>query len=245
MTTTSSNTQPPLSKRIADDLEERILNGSLRKGERLASEDELAREFGVARGTMRSALSILKDRELVSTRAGVGTFVAFDGARMDDPTGWTAASAKGGSPTTTELISADRVAAPGHLASLVPAGTEFHRIIRRRLAGREVVSLEISYLPSNEILDLIMERGLLGGSLSITMRAAGLITSSSSQDLSVEKAPDALHEYLEANGGTRFLVSRKSNFSTEGALVEHVVSYLHPDHFSMHIEFTETPSNEH
>ena len=64
-----------LSDTIASDLEKRILEGSLRAGERLPGERELAAELGVSRPSLREALQKLAQKGLVRTRQGGGTVV--------------------------------------------------------------------------------------------------------------------------------------------------------------------------
>ncbi len=64
-----------LSDTIASDLEKRILEGSLRAGERLPGERELAAELGVSRPSLREALQKLVSKGLLRTRQGGGTVV--------------------------------------------------------------------------------------------------------------------------------------------------------------------------
>lgn len=237
MTEVSSSRGRLQSETIAESLAARIREGELKHGERLASEADLAREYGVARGTMRTALGILKEQDLVHTRPGVGSFVAYHGKSLEGTSGWTAASAETGLPTRTEVLKAERIATTETLADLGCTSDHVHRIVRRRLAEDVPVSIEISCLPANRILDLIMERGLLGGSISVTMQAAGLKPESGRQDIRVETLPQDIAELFGDRGGERFLVADRASYSAEGDLVEYVVSYLHPDHFSWHIEF--------
>jgi len=73
------NTPRPGTARAADAvalaLEQRILEGSLKPGDRLPSEREFALEFGVSRPTLREAIQSLAARGLLHTRHGGGTFV--------------------------------------------------------------------------------------------------------------------------------------------------------------------------
>jgi GntR family transcriptional regulator len=62
--------------RVADDIEARIRSGELRPGARLRSERELAEHYGVAYGTIRRATGVLRERGLIKTVHGRGTFVA-------------------------------------------------------------------------------------------------------------------------------------------------------------------------
>ena len=66
----------PIYQTIAADLRERITGGRLRVGERLPSETELCRDYGVSRMTVRQALSSLQASGLLLRRQGKGTFVA-------------------------------------------------------------------------------------------------------------------------------------------------------------------------
>lgn len=67
-------------ERVADtvvrQIEQLILRGILRPGERLPSERDLAERLGVSRPSLREAISDLESRGLLSTRAGSGVYVA-------------------------------------------------------------------------------------------------------------------------------------------------------------------------
>ena len=60
----------PAYRKVAAAIGARILSRALREGERLPSEIELARQFGVNRSTVREALRELESRGLVQRRPG-------------------------------------------------------------------------------------------------------------------------------------------------------------------------------
>ncbi len=60
---------------IADDIAKQVQAGKLVPGQRLPGEDDLAAEYGVARMTLRRAMRELRERGIVRTVAGKGTFV--------------------------------------------------------------------------------------------------------------------------------------------------------------------------
>jgi GntR family transcriptional regulator len=66
----------PLYTQVRDTLFERIKSGSLRPGEELGSEFQLAAELGVSQGTVRKALEVLRAENLLVRQQGRGTFVA-------------------------------------------------------------------------------------------------------------------------------------------------------------------------
>lgn len=66
---------PRLADAVASELEKRILEGSLKPGERLPSERALALTLGVSRPSLREAMQKLVSKGLLSTRHGGGTCV--------------------------------------------------------------------------------------------------------------------------------------------------------------------------
>ena len=65
-----------LSASVVSQIEELILRGILRPGERLPSERDLAERLGVSRPSLRDAIADLTDKGLLETRASAGIFVA-------------------------------------------------------------------------------------------------------------------------------------------------------------------------
>ena len=65
-----------LSHSVVRQIEQLILRGILRPGERLPSERELSERLGVSRPSLREAVAELHERGLLSTRAGAGIYVA-------------------------------------------------------------------------------------------------------------------------------------------------------------------------
>lgn len=67
--------QPKLSDAIEHQLEHLILTGTLRLGEKLPPERELAKQFDVSRPSLREAIQNLEAKGLLLRRQGGGTFV--------------------------------------------------------------------------------------------------------------------------------------------------------------------------
>jgi DNA-binding GntR family transcriptional regulator len=60
---------------VADHITARIEAGELAPGARLPAERDLATEYGVAYDTIRRATALLRDRRLIITIVGRGTYV--------------------------------------------------------------------------------------------------------------------------------------------------------------------------
>ncbi|HZH62362.1 MAG TPA: GntR family transcriptional regulator [Metabacillus sp.] len=60
---------------VIDQIKEKIRNGELEPGERLPSETDFAKQLHVSRTTLREALRILEEENIITRKHGIGTFV--------------------------------------------------------------------------------------------------------------------------------------------------------------------------
>lgn len=66
----------PLFEQAADYVAEQIASGELAPGQKLPAERDLADQWGIGYQTVRRAMRDLRERGLVVSRVGKGTFVA-------------------------------------------------------------------------------------------------------------------------------------------------------------------------
>ena len=64
-----------LYEQIVKQIEESILKGALKAGDQLPAERELAQQFGVSRTAVREAVKTLREKGLVESYSGRGTFI--------------------------------------------------------------------------------------------------------------------------------------------------------------------------
>jgi GntR family transcriptional repressor for pyruvate dehydrogenase complex len=64
-----------LYEQIVQQIEESVLNGGLKEGDKLPAERELALQFGVSRTAVREAIKALQEKGLVEAMPGRGTFI--------------------------------------------------------------------------------------------------------------------------------------------------------------------------
>jgi DNA-binding transcriptional regulator YhcF (GntR family) len=102
--------QPKLHQEIANELRQRIFDGSLAPGSRVPGENTLIATYGVSRSTARQALADLKEAGLTSTRQGAGVWVR-------DPRDRTLSVPVGRPAEAAELLRG--AMAPNDLASLI------------------------------------------------------------------------------------------------------------------------------
>jgi DNA-binding GntR family transcriptional regulator len=138
----------PLYRQVEDLLRQRITSGEWPEDYKLKPEAELAQELGIARGTLRQAISALTADELLSQTRGRGTFVT--GRRTDLPVQQRLITihellAESGQAYTTELLLKECAPGPARVRSLLDVGADEELLrLRRRLLleGKPFVALD-------------------------------------------------------------------------------------------------------
>ena len=77
-----------LSNKVADRINQLIIDRNFKPGDRIPNEFELIKELNVGRGTIREAIKLLVARNCLVIRRGVGTFVAERTGQVEDPLGF-------------------------------------------------------------------------------------------------------------------------------------------------------------
>jgi GntR family transcriptional regulator len=162
-------------------IEADILTGRLVPGSRLAPERELGARLGVARNTLRRALSTLGSKGLIQARGRGGWVVVGPGVteRIEGPPSLTEWAARHGYVVTSKVVAARvRTATTGEASDLrIEASSKIYELERVRYVEGIPLSLDLSILhprliPTVEGVDF-SSRSLFG-----TIRErAGLIAS--------------------------------------------------------------------
>lgn len=232
------------SERVAQALEREIRIGSVVLGDQLDSEAALMQRFEVSRNTIRRGLQILAGRGLITTRTGIGSFVTYQGATIDDQQGWSVALSQGPDRLNTRLLSLRRggcgLSDRFFLGRGMAACDDYLCIDRLRidLDTGQGVSLERSRLPWRDSLSPILVDGLVEDSLSKTLAAKGLSAASGEEiagvlaDLGVQDA-----ELMHRPAGGAMLRLQRLTKAADDSVLEHVVSILDPNRFGLRMIF--------
>jgi GntR family transcriptional regulator len=138
--------------RIQDHLRGTISSGELGPGDRLPSENTLARKFQTTRSTVRQALARLDFEGLIHRQAGLGTFVAAPKveARLDTRLRQSFEEQMGdaGIKVDFKLLSFELMAAPESVRENMGLRGEqsVYRLQRLRLINGELVGLEDRFI---------------------------------------------------------------------------------------------------
>lgn len=141
----------PLYARVETVLAGEILDGDLKVGDQLPTEDSLIARFGVSRITVRRAIQNLVSRGLVEIRRGRGTFIAAPKVMHDlkELSGFVEDMHLLGRKPTARVIGKEIVAASAIVAHqlALTRGERIVRIRRVRLADGVPLSYDETYLP--------------------------------------------------------------------------------------------------
>jgi GntR family transcriptional regulator len=229
----------PKPEQIASAIEQEIRSGVLAFGDRLQSEHELVQRFAVSRNTLRKGLEELSSRGLITTRVGIGSFVTFNGQTINDVVGWSKALAEVGADTATQVLRIE-IVRDTILAEQLGIDDEiFIAIDRLRVLGegQKPISLERSRVPFLPELEEVPLKGLRSGSLTQTLRAAGLVPDHGEEWVDIEMLGETDAGLLESAVGSAFLRTRRLTRERDGRPIEYVTSLLNPAFFALHLEF--------
>jgi GntR family transcriptional regulator len=151
----------PAYQRIAGELRAAIVAGSMRPGDRIPSERELAQRYGTTHMTVRQAVGLLREEGLVTTRQGLGSFVQGRPPlrrigsnryarehRLSGKTPFMVDTAAVGSPTF-EILRFGPTPAPPDIAERLAIGTGDLALLAhvRFSAGSQVMQVSTAYIP--------------------------------------------------------------------------------------------------
>lgn len=144
----------PQYARIADEL-----RGKLRRlplGAPFDTEQEIAKEYGVSRGTVRQALAVLEHEGLLMRAQGRGSFRAQPNEspyviRLERS--FSESIRETGLESGLRKLSLTTVPAPAPIADMlnIPRGTKVRRVSRVRMVGGEPFAYGVGYLRTDQV----------------------------------------------------------------------------------------------
>ena len=230
---TNGSLPMPLYHQVAAVLRQRVIDAEYRAGDRLASEDELAAEFGVSRATIRQAVGHLVDEGYVVRKQGSGTRPAgppdvlqqrFRGSLGDLIRESHAARTRNIEVKHEQKI-ADRIAQALHLSE--PVGTV---VKRTRMMSGEPFAYTVTYLPSDIGSALTVEKLKKGALMEVIMRE-GTELAAATQSIRAQLADADLCARIDVELGAALLYVERIVTDKTGRPVEFVRSWYRGDRY--------------
>jgi GntR family transcriptional regulator len=228
----------PLYYQIMRDLKEQIVSGKLGPGDRLPSEAEHTRRFGVSRVVIRQALRILQEQGLIVRVKGKGTFVSD--AVAEDAAPRISGSLEDlihiGADTTIRVVEFRLVKATPDLAEVfaVKENDDLFYVQRIRLVNGRPLAVLINHLPydigaSIPVNDLTREPLIV-----LIEKRCAVRVEWASQVFQAVAADEELAGLLEVDILTPLLKLTLTAYSTVGTVVDLAHVFYRSDRYYHH-----------
>jgi GntR family transcriptional regulator len=228
----------PHYRQIELALRERV--PTLRPGERLPSDSDLCREFGVSRMTARNAMQRLADDGLVQRIPGRGTFVVEPPAHRyaDRLMAFSHEMQRQGRRPSSRLLAREiRPATDAEAAVLELQPAEPVVLLRRlRLADAVPIAIETAVL-TRRIAAVVMLADLETGSLHEALAGAGLQLRRGNATITAEAASPEDARLLAVRAGEPLLVERRVIADAQAHPVEATESRYPGNRYALDVRF--------
>jgi GntR family transcriptional regulator len=228
---------------------ELVQQGTLRPGQRLGAERELAEELGVSRSSLRQALAWMELAGVIRRvpGRGGGTFVAGNKVERDLSriVGVPMLLRDQGFAAGTRVVSVGvRPAGERVAQALGIESTAFIvDLVRIRFADQAPISLEQAMIPADRVPDL-PSRDLSGSLYELLDREYGLRPGEAVEQIEVAAATAQEAAILEMTPGHPVLVITRTTTDSDGAVFEYSRDLFRADRTRMLVRTQGTPSSE-
>jgi GntR family transcriptional regulator len=229
-----------LYRRLAEGLRLAIQRRMVRPGAAIPGERDLAQSLGVSRITVRKAVKMLVDEELLIQRHGTRTCVA---SRVEKPAAVFSSfsedmEARGFRPGAVWLARSAGAAPPSEALALgLSPGERVLRLRRLRTADGMPMAIEDSVVPCTFIDD----PDTIGESLYLTLETAGFVPVRALQRLRAVTADKEEARLLGVHPGAPLFDVERRVFLGDGVTVEYCRSRYRGDTYDFMMELNRRP----
>lgn len=228
----------PLYLQLKTVLASRITHGELRPHNKLPSERELCKEFGISRMTVRQAINILVQEGLVYTQPGKGIFVAEPNPRLElsfTLTGYSEDTSPVRGNLSSTIIDARLAQATTDLmvALGLTSAEELVVLERLRSVQKEPIAFQTVYIPHRLCPGFLNHDLFAKAPLEIVHDEYGLRPTKAVQVIKAGLSSSREMEYLQLAHVTPVLILERKTYLDSGEIIEFSKSSYRADHFQL------------
>lgn len=222
---------------VKNEIADSVAKGAFKPGDKLPSEYELSKKFGVSRMTLRESLRALEEEGLVARKQGVGTFIKARSRRiksiLDINYGVSEMIANMGFRPGTQEFNVDEVIADAHLAKTlnIAEGAKVITIERVRTADKIPVVYSLDMIPQSIVPDIRDIQNLDGSLYDYLEQKYHVILSSSMARLFPTKAMRIMANKLHIKMGSPLFLMEQTDTDQTGRPVVFSREYFVSDYF--------------
>ncbi|UWZ83696.1 GntR family transcriptional regulator [Occallatibacter riparius] len=227
----------PAYKQIQSTIMRRVEKGSLKPGDLVDSERELARIHGVSLMTARHALIALEREGMVVRRRGSGTFVAPPKIHFNKLMSYTEQMSGRGLAVSSKVLSLSITHTEQEIAArlALPATSPLVKLERLRLSGDEPCAIETCYFSADEFAGITKARLDRLSLFSILERDYGIQIAHADEEIDATTADAHTARLLDISSGAAVLRIRQKIYSTSGKPGLYVLGLYRSDRHSLFI----------
>lgn len=228
----------PLYVQLMEELETSIRNGVYKPGDKIMTEAEMAREYGVSLITVRKAVGFLMEKGLVVRKQGKGTFVTKPkySRNMKKLQSFTEMCEQMGVKPGARVLENRLIAADKKVADRlgIEPGSNVVYISRLRLADGEPVQVEKSYFPLKYAF--LLEEDLNDGSMFECLKEkAGAKVASSEKMIELCRATAEEAALMDVKKGDYLLFVKSTAYDENGEPMYAGIQLINGDRFSLYV----------
>lgn len=228
----------PLYVQLMEELETSIRNGVYKPGDKIMTEAEMAREYGVSLITVRKAVGSLMEKGLVVRKQGKGTFVTKPkySRNMKKLQSFTEMCEQMGVKPGARVLENRLIAADKKVADRlgIEPGSNVVYISRLRLADGEPVQVEKSYFPLKYAF--LLEEDLNDGSMFECLKEkAGAKVASSEKMIELCRATAEEAALMDVKKGDYLLFVKSTAYDENGEPMYAGIQLINGDCFSLYV----------
>lgn len=228
----------PLYVQLMEELETSIRNGVYKPGDKIMTEAEMAKEYGVSLITVRKAVGSLMENGLVVRKQGKGTFVTKPkySRNMKKLQSFTEMCEQMGVKPGAQVLENRLIMADKKVADRlgIEPGSNVVYISRLRLADGEPVQVEKSYFPLKYAF--LLEEDLNNGSMFECLKEkAGAKVASSEKMIELCRATAEEAALMDVKKGDYLLFVKSTAYDENGEPMYAGIQLINGDRFSLYV----------
>lgn len=228
----------PLYVQLMEELETSIRNGVYKPGDKIMTEAEMAKEYGVSLITVRKAVGSLMEKGLVVRKQGKGTFVTKPkySRNMKKLQSFTEMCEQMGVKPGAQVLENRLIMADKKVADRlgIEPGSNVVYISRLRLADGEPVQVEKSYFPLKYAF--LLEEDLNNGSMFECLKEkAGAKVASSEKMIELCRATAEEAALMDVKKGDYLLFVKSTAYDENGEPMYAGIQLINGGRFSLYV----------